>query len=68
MEVSAFGAKALEFVCLDIRGAWLRLIGAFMPVAKAITAAAARDAVIRYRLPATRALRFFSHLTSPCAA
>lgn len=68
VKACGFGAKALELVRLDIRGAWLRLIGAFMPVAKAITAVAARDAVIRYRLPAARALRFFAHLTSPCAA
>jgi len=67
VQSSAFAAKGLEFVRRDIRGAWLRLSGAFMRVAKKMTTAATGDAVIRYRLPAVWALRFFAHSTSPVA-
>jgi hypothetical protein len=61
VQPSAFAGKGPEFVRREIRGAWLRLAGAFMRVAKEMTAAAAGDAVIRYRLPAVWALRFFAH-------
>ena len=52
VQSSAFAGKGPEFVRRDIRGAWLRLAGAFVRVAKEMTTAAAGDTVIGYRLPA----------------
>ena len=61
VQSSPFAGKGPEFVRRDIGDSRLRLVGAFMRVAKEMTTAATGDAVIRYRLSAVWALRFFAH-------